>query len=113
MTRASVSSTRFPSARPARFLPWARANITAEVHESEAEKRANSRREQLMEQTRRDFESETRRAIQEIRKEVADLTVMATEKVTRKTLSEDDQRGLVEDAIRELDFSALSGGEEH
>ena len=43
-----------------------------------------------MEQTKRDIESETRRAIQEIRREVADLTVAATEKVTRKTLNEDD-----------------------
>ena len=39
-----------------------------------------------MEQTRRDIEAETRRAIQEIRDEVADLTVLATEKVTRKSL---------------------------
>ena len=64
-----------------------------------------------MEQTRRDIESETRRAIQEIRHEVADLTVAATEKVTRKTLTGDDQRRLVEDALSELDFSALSGAE--
>ena len=63
-----------------------------------------------MEQTRRDIEAETRRAIQEIRNEVADLTVLATEKVTRKTLDEDDQRRLVEEALAELDFSALAGG---
>jgi F-type H+-transporting ATPase subunit b len=62
-----------------------------------------------MAQTRRDIEAETRRAIQEIRREVADLTVMATEKVTRKTLGEDDQRRLVEEALGELDFSQLSG----
>jgi F-type H+-transporting ATPase subunit b len=61
-----------------------------------------------MEQTRRDIETETRRAIQEIRREVADLTVMATEKVTRKTLTGEDQRRLVEDALSELDFSALA-----
>jgi F-type H+-transporting ATPase subunit b len=42
---------------------------------------------------------------------VADLTVMATEKVTRKTLTDDDHKRLVEDALSELDFSALSGGE--
>ena len=52
-----------------------------------------------MEQTRRDIEAETRRAIQEIRNEVADLTVAATEKVTRKTLTEDDQKRLVEEAL--------------
>ena len=63
-----------------------------------------------MEQTRRDIETETRRAIQEIRREVADLTVMATEKVTRKTLTEEDQRRLVEEALSELDFSALAVG---
>ena len=61
-----------------------------------------------MEQTRRDIEAETRRAIQEIRNEVADLTVAATEKVTRKTLTDADQRRLVEEALGELDFSALS-----
>jgi F-type H+-transporting ATPase subunit b len=62
-----------------------------------------------MEQTRRDIEAETRRAIQEIRAEVADLTIMATEKVTRKALDADDQRRLVEEALGELDFSQLSG----
>jgi F-type H+-transporting ATPase subunit b len=61
----------------------------------------------MMEQTRRDIEAETRRAIQEIRSEVADLTILATEKVTRKTLDDDDQRRLVEDALGDLDFSQL------
>jgi F-type H+-transporting ATPase subunit b len=62
-----------------------------------------------MEQTRRDIEQETRRAIQQIRAEVADLTVLATEKVTRKSLTDDDQRKLVEEAVSELDFAALAG----
>jgi F-type H+-transporting ATPase subunit b len=85
-----------------------RARRAADAHEREAEEEAKAKREQLLEQTRRDIESETRRAIQEIRREVADLTVMATEKVTRKTLDQDDQRRLVEDALSELDFSALA-----
>ncbi len=69
-----------------------------------------------MDQTRRDIEQETRRAIQEIRSEVADLTVMATEKVTRKTLTEEDQKRLVEEALSELDFESLassSGGRDN
>ncbi|MGB9185545.1 MAG: F0F1 ATP synthase subunit B [Solirubrobacteraceae bacterium] len=90
-----------------------RARKTAEVHERDAEAEAKAKREQMMEQTRRDIEAETRRAIQQIRSEVADLTVMATEKVTRKTLTEEDQRRLVEDALSELDFSALSAAEDH
>ena len=87
-----------------------RARKAAETHEHESQEKAQKRRDQLMEQTRRDIESETRRAIQEIRQEVADLTVMATEKVTRKTLDEQDQRRLVEEALGELDFSALTPG---
>src|ERR671929_799663 len=87
----------------------ARARKAGEVHERETLEKARLQREELMEQTRRDIDAETRRAIQEIRNEVADLTVMATEKVTRKTLTDADQRRLVEEALNELDFSALGG----
>ena len=87
----------------------ARARKAGEVHEREALEKAKTQREDLLEQTRRDIQAETRRAIQEIRAEVADLTVMATEKVTRKSLDKGDQKRLVEEALRELDFSALSG----
>jgi F-type H+-transporting ATPase subunit b len=87
----------------------ARARKAGEVHERESLEDAKKQREELMAQTRRDIESETRRAIQEIRSEVADLTVLATEKVTRKSLSESDQRRLVEEALSELDFDALAG----
>jgi F-type H+-transporting ATPase subunit b len=87
----------------------ARAEKAAETTQSETVAEAKAKREELMEAARRDIESETRRAIQEIRREVADLTVQATEKVTRKTLTEEDQRRLVEEALTELDFSALAG----
>ena len=87
----------------------ARARKAGEVHEREALEKARIQREELLEQTRRDIEAETRRAIQEIRNEVADLTVLATEKVTRKSLNEADQKRLVEDALKELDFSSLGG----
>jgi F-type H+-transporting ATPase subunit b len=90
-----------------------RSRKTAESREREAQAEAQERRDQLMEQTRREIESETRRAIQEIRREVADLTVLATEKVTRKVLDDADQRRLVEDALSELDFSALAPDGDH
>jgi F-type H+-transporting ATPase subunit b len=87
-----------------------RARKAAETHERDAATDTAARREALMEQTRREIEAETRKAIQDIRREVADLTVMATEKVTRKTLTDEDQRRLVEETLSELDFSALSPG---
>jgi F-type H+-transporting ATPase subunit b len=88
-----------------------RARRAAEEQEHEAIEAARERREQLLEQTKRDIEVETRRAIAEIRDEVTNLTILATEKVTRKTLSSEDQRRLVEEAIGELDFASLSGSE--
>ncbi|MGI8573169.1 MAG: F0F1 ATP synthase subunit B [Solirubrobacteraceae bacterium] len=89
-----------------------RARKAAETREAEAREDAEKRREEMLERTRRDIEAETRRAIDEIRREVADLTVLATEKLTRKVLGEEDQRRLVEEALHELDFSALSTGSE-
>ena len=86
----------------------ARARRNAEAAENETIAEARAKREEMMEQTRRDIEAETRRAIQQIRSEVADLTVLATEKVTRKTLDASDQKRLVEEALSELDFAALA-----
>jgi len=86
----------------------ARARRTAEANENETIAEARAKREEMMEQTRRDIEAETRRAIQQIRAEVADLTVLATEKVTRKSLDSADQKRLVEEALAELDFAALA-----
>ena len=87
----------------------ARARKAGDNLESESKADALRQREELMEQTKRDIQQETNRAIQEIRNEVADLTVLATEKVTRKTLTDDDQRRLVDEALGELDFDQLSG----
>ena len=89
----------------------ARARKAGEQQEADAVAAGKRRREELLEQARRDIETETRRAIQEIRAEVADLTILATEKVTRKTLTTDDQRRLVAEAVAELDFATLSQGE--
>jgi len=89
----------------------ARARRTAEASEGEILAEARVKREEMMAQTRRDIEAETRRAIQQIRSEVADLTVLATEKVTRKSLDGADQRRLVEQALAELDFASLASEE--
>ncbi len=88
----------------------ARARKAGDVHQHEAVEEARAERERLLEQARRDIAAETSRAIDEIRREVADLTVQATERLMRKTLNAKDHQRLVEDALRELDFSALSAG---
>jgi F-type H+-transporting ATPase subunit b len=86
-----------------------RARKAAEGVTEESKAQASKQREELLEATRRDIEAETRRALEQIRKEVADLTVLATEKLTRKTLDSEDHKRLIDDALAEVDFSAVAG----
>jgi F-type H+-transporting ATPase subunit b len=66
-------------------------------------------RQRRLDETEKQIEAETQRALSLIRSEVADLTVIATQKVTGKVLDQQDHKRLIEDAIRELDFSVLEG----
>ena len=91
----------------------ARARQTAETHESEAKERGQEIIAEAAKRAERDIEVASKRALDDIRKEVADLTIMATEKVTRKTLDDADQRRLVEQALSELDFTGISSGGTH
>jgi F-type H+-transporting ATPase subunit b len=86
-----------------------RARKAADNLADETKAQAARQREELLQAARRDIEHETRRALDEIRKEVADMTVIATEKVTRKSLTPEDHRDLIEEALSEVDFSALAG----
>ena len=98
----------------------AQARGQAEEILAEARKVAESQRARLrdeleaergrrLEETTRQIEAETQRALALIRAEVADLTVLATQKVTGKVLDEADHKRLIEEAIGELDFSVLEG----
>jgi F-type H+-transporting ATPase subunit b len=87
----------------------ARSRKAGETAKAELAAEGKERREELLSLAKRDIEAETRRSLEQIRKEVANLTVLATEKVTRKSLDDDDHKRLIEDALGEVDFSALSG----
>jgi F-type H+-transporting ATPase subunit b len=86
-----------------------RANKASEAAVAEATADGKAKREELVAAARKDIEAETRRSLEQIRREIADLTVLATEKVTRKSLDEADQQRLVEEALSEVDFTALAG----
>src|SRR5215211_135804 len=87
-----------------------RARKAADSLADESKAAASRQREELLAATRRDIEAETRRALDEIRKEVAGLTVIATEKITRRSLTPEDHRRLIEEALHEVDLTALSKG---
>jgi F-type H+-transporting ATPase subunit b len=86
-----------------------RARQAAETHERESKERGQELLAEASKRAERDIESARSRALDELRREVADLTIMATERVTRKTLDASDQRRLVEEALSELDLSGISG----
>jgi F-type H+-transporting ATPase subunit b len=85
----------------------AEARKVAESQRERAREEIEADRQRRLEETRKQIEAETVRALEQIRSEVADLTLIATAKVTGKVLDRDDHRKLIEDAIGDLDFSAL------
>jgi F-type H+-transporting ATPase subunit b len=87
----------------------ARARKAADAAVAEATAEGKAKREELVAAARKDIETETRRSLEQIRKEVADSNVLATETLTKKSLSDDDHQKLVEEALAEVDFGALAG----
>ncbi len=85
----------------------AEARKVADAQRERAKEEIETDRQRRLEDTRKQIEAETTRALEQIRAEVADLTLAATAKVTGKVLDREDHRRLIEDAIRDLDFSAL------
>ena len=64
-------------------------------------------RQRRLEETKRQIEQATVQALGELRREVANLSLLAAEKITRKKLSSDDQQRLIDEALAEIDFTKL------
>jgi F-type H+-transporting ATPase subunit b len=87
----------------------AEARRIAEAQRERMRDELEADRQRRLEETTKQIEAETRRALEQIRAEVADLALIATGKVTGKVLTGEDHRRLIEDAVSELDFSVLEG----
>jgi len=85
------------------------ARKVAEAQKKRLRDELEADRQRRLEETTRQIEAETVRALELIRAEVADLTVIATQKVTGKVLDQTDHKRLIDEAIGELDFSVLEG----
>ena len=83
------------------------ARKVAEAQRRRVREETEADRQRRMEETRRQIEAETQRALEQIRAEVAELTLVAAAKVTGKVLDDADHRRLIDDAVKELDFSAF------
>jgi F-type H+-transporting ATPase subunit b len=85
----------------------AEARRVADSQRERVREETEADRQRRLEETRRQIQAETHRALEQIRAEVAELTLVAAAKVTGKALDDEDHRRLIDEAIRELDFSAL------
>ena len=85
----------------------AEARRVAESQRERVKEETEAERQRRLEDIQRQIEAETQRALGQIRAEVAELAVVAASKVTGKVLDAQDDRRLIEEAVSELDFSAL------
>lgn len=89
----------------------AEARRVADAMSARVREETEADRQRRLEETKKQIAAETERALEQIRAEVAELALVAAEKVTRRSLDQGDQRRLIEEAIGELDFSALEQAE--
>lgn len=64
--------------------------------------------ERRLEENNKTIEAENRKLLEQVRREIVELTLIAAEKVTGKTLDADDQRRLIDEAVGELDFDRIA-----
>ncbi len=64
--------------------------------------------ERRLEENAKTIEAENRKLLEQVRREVVELTLIAAEKVTGKTLDADDQRRLIDEAVDEIDFDQIA-----
>jgi F-type H+-transporting ATPase subunit b len=85
----------------------AEARRVGDAQLARAKEETEADRQRRLEETRKQIEAETARALEQIRSEVAELTLEATSRVVGKVLTTEDHRRLIDEAVGELDFSAL------
>jgi F-type H+-transporting ATPase subunit b len=86
-----------------------RARRTAEESTRQAKEELRLEKERGIVQVQEAVAAETRQALDQIKNEVADLTLLATEKVVGRALDAGEQRRLIDEALGEVDFSKLRG----
>jgi F-type H+-transporting ATPase subunit b len=83
------------------------ARRVADAQRERVRQETEADRQRRMEETRRQIDAETQRALGEIRRQVAELALVAAAKVTAGALDAQSHRKLIDEAIKELDFSKL------
>ena len=84
------------------------ARQQGDAQRERAKSEASADLERRLEENRKSIEAENRKLLEQVRSEVIELTIIASEKVTGKTLDASDQRRLIDEAVEELDFDRIA-----
>jgi F-type H+-transporting ATPase subunit b len=74
----------------------------------QAREAADTDLKERLEKNREELEAENARLREQIRRDVVELTLLASEKVTGKVLDENDQRRLIDETIAEVDVKRIA-----
>ena len=75
---------------------------------AQAREEAQHDLERRLEENRKAIEAENRKLRESIRRDVVELTLLASEKVTGKVLDQDDQRRLIDETVQEIDVNRIA-----
>ena len=84
-----------------------RSRVTGEHAKAELMADARAQSERLLAQAHEQIQRDTRAALRDIKGQIAELTALATEKVTAGGLSGADQQRLIDEALAELNVEQL------
>jgi F-type H+-transporting ATPase subunit b len=84
-----------------------RSRTTGEHAKAEILGEARAQSERVLAQAQEQIERDTRAALRDLKGQIAELTALATEKVTMRSMSEADQTRLIDEALAELRVEEL------
>lgn len=87
-----------------------RARHAGEQAGAEIVDEAREQAERAVVRAQQEIERDTRAAVARLRAEVADLTLLAAEKVVRKSLDDDEHRRLIDEALKDIEKTDVKLG---
>jgi F-type H+-transporting ATPase subunit b len=104
--RLGLAEAQFQEARAQAAGIVEGAGRSADQLRAELRARAEEDARRIIENAARDIEAERKKAIDSVRTEVADLVVVATEKVVGETLDDQRHKKLIADAIAQVSLDS-------
>jgi F-type H+-transporting ATPase subunit b len=83
------------------------ARRIAEAQRERMREETDEDRQRQLEETKRQIAQATQQALVQLQQAVADLSIVTAERIARKTLTSEDQKRLIDEALAEIDFSQL------